>query len=385
MNRSATDHPLSTGSARYRQFLRSAFLVSFLFIMLLAGQTESSSALSSLEAGMQAPELDLHDLTGKQYSFDDLKGKKLTVLLFWATWSGNSQKALQQMQKMQQKYHGKGLSLVAVNVDNQQPDTEQLSRIVSFAQKNSISEPLLLDKGLKMFDRYGIVAVPSLLVLDDKRTILRELSGYPLTGSDNLLRYLANVFEGKKDPVVTAEVGYQPDKKAVRLWNMGRNAMKSERTLNRAVAWFEKSIAADPDFIMPYLSLGKLKYRQKQPDEALKWFDAALKIKPDHIKALCLSARIRIEQEDFATAGTLLEKARTVDAAQPVALYLTGLLLLRQKQYQEAFEWFKKSEAQNSPDASFFIYRGELFEAKGDFAAAAADYGKGLEYMVRQP
>ena len=75
--------------------------------------------------------------------------------------------------------------------------------------------------------------------------------------------------EGKKESF-SGERRYQPNKSALRLYNMGKNTRRSGRMADTAEIWFMKAIAADPKFVVPHLSFAKF-YLQKgsvSPDTA---------------------------------------------------------------------------------------------------------------------
>lgn len=353
--------------------------------LVLLNSTVSSSALSSLEVGMEAPEFRLQDVSRKSYRFADLQGEKLTVLVFWATWSGNSQKALRQMQQLQQTYAGSGLSVIAINVDRQELSEDALSGIRQLAERQQIKLPLLVDHGLQVFNSYGVIAVPSLVVVDAKRVIRRELSGYPLVGAAELKQYLEATLENRPLMATQKAVGYQPDKRAVRLWNMGRSSMKSERTAGMAEGWFQKAIAADPAFTLPYLSLGTLYYQQQKLDDARKQFEAVLQRKPDNALALSWLGQLLLELGDLAGAEQRLTAALRADESYLPTYCRLGLVSGRQNKPGQALEWLRQAEARNPRELLVYTCRGQLYEQQGNLVAAAAEYRKALALIVEQP
>jgi tetratricopeptide (TPR) repeat protein len=353
--------------------------------LVLLNSTVSSSALSSLEVGMEAPDFRLHDTAHSAYGFADLKGEKLTVLVFWATWSSNSQKALRQMQELRQTYAGSGLSVIAINVDRQEMNEAVLARIRQLVERQQITLPVLVDQGLRVFNDYGVIAVPSLVVLNEKRVIRRELSGYPLLGAADLKQYLEAALENRPLTATQEVVGYQPDKRAVRFWNMGRSSMKSERTADMAEGWFKKAIAAAPDFTLPYLSLGTLYYRQHRLTEAQQQFEAVLQRKPDNALALGSLGQLALDQGNLAGAEQRLTAALQADESYLPGYYLMGVVKGRQKELEQALVWFRQAEARNPREYRLFVYRGQLFEDQDNLAAAAAEYRKALELIVEQP
>lgn len=353
-------------------------------IILLYGSV-SSSALHSLEVGMEAPDFTLTDLDGGTRTFADIRGEKLTVVLFWATWGENSKKALQQMQGLHQKYRNAGLSVIGINVDKQTITEETLARIREVSAAQKISFPQLVDRGLTTFQGYGIIAVPSTVILDAKRVIRHEMSGFPLMGAAGLTQFLEVAIENKKLPDRVVVTGYQPDKKAVRLWNMGMSSLKSERTASRAKVWFEKAIAADPAFTLPYISLGTLYYKQHNAVEAKKRFEQVLQRKPDHPIALCSLGQILLGEGDLAGAEEKLTRAVRAEESYLPCYYFLGLLKGRQGDAAQALQWFNRAEQLNSRDYKLYLHKGMMYEERNDLPDAVAGYKKALELIIEQP
>jgi len=370
--------PFNTGSFAVR-------LMPLWVLIVLLNTTLSSSALHSLELGMEAPDFSLTDLNGRPHSFPVIKGDKLTIVLFWATWSENSKKALKQMQSLHDKYKDSGLSVIGINVDKQEATDETLGKIRESAKALNISFPLLIDHGLTTFNSYGIIAVPSTLILDNKRIIKYELSGFPLMRVDSLKDFVEVAIENKKIPAEKIEVGYQPDKKAVRLWNMGMSSQKSERNALKSKGWFEKAIAADPAFVLPYISLGNFYYKQHNLVEAKKQFELALQKKPDNAIALSSLGQVLLDEGNFSGAETVLTKAIKVDEAYLPSYYFLGLLRGKQGNPAQVLLLFNQAEQLNPRDYKLFVYKGMAYEELKDLATASASYKKALGLVIEHP
>lgn len=340
--------------------------------------------MRSLELGMEAPDFSLADLNGQKQSIQALKGDKLTIVFFWATWSENSKKALKQMQSLHNKYKDSGLSVIGINVDKQEVTDETLGKIKDTVKSLNVSFPLLVDSGLITFNNYGIIAVPSTLILDNNRVIKYELSGFPLMGVDSLKDFVEVVIENKKMPTESVAMDYQPDKKAVRLWNMGMSSQKSERNALKSKGWFEKAIAADPAFVLPYISLGTFYYKQHNLVEAKKQFELALQKKPDHAIALSSLGQVLLDEGNFTDAENVLTKAIKADEAYLPSYYFLGLLRGKQGNPAQALLMFNQAEQHNPRDYKIFVYKGMAYEELKDPTKASASYKKALELIIEQ-
>jgi len=161
-------------------------------------------ALDGIQPGMEAPELTLENLSGESQALSDLDGKRLTVLVFWSTWSSNSGKLLARMEGLHRKYVDQGLSVVAVNVENQEINEADLAGIKGMVEQQGLTFPVLLDRGLKAFHDFGVIAVPTTVVLDCSRIVKEKLPGMPLMAFEELFDSLVAAME--HEPETTAEI-----------------------------------------------------------------------------------------------------------------------------------------------------------------------------------
>ncbi len=205
------------------------------------------ATLQGLQPGMEGPEFSLKTVGGEARSFADLKGEKLTMLVFWSTWSSKSEKALARMEKLYEKYQGQGLAIVGVNADEPRISDKTVADMKAVQEKLKIGFPMLLDQGLAAFHEYGVIALPTTIVLDKERVLRYELSGFPLVGAETLVDFVVATIEGKKTPRIEEKARYQPNKIALRFYNMGKTPLKSKRMAESAGIWFNRLCVAPPE------------------------------------------------------------------------------------------------------------------------------------------
>lgn len=364
-------------------FRQKTGLIIFVVTVALLQSTISTSALKILGVGTEAPDFTLQDFSGDKQSFSTLKGDKLTLLLFWASWSRQSEKALKQVEKLHTQYKDKGLSVIGINVERQNINAETMAAIKGVADTLQLSFPNLIDPGLGTFHDYGVIAVPATVILDKDRKIRFEMSGFPLVGTREMLHFLAADIEGRTAPAEVAEkTGYQPDKKAVRSWNMGLKALKSKRMAHTAEMWFKKAISADPDFLLPHISLGTFYKEQGDLAQAREQFQQALTRKPDNAAALSKMGLLLMEEGSIPAAREMLEKAVKVDEAYTPGYYYLGYLTGKEGDPQKAAELFARAEEINPMDYRINVYRGMMFEEQNNLEQAATSYKNALKQVL---
>ena len=82
--------------------------------------------------------------------------------------------------------------------------------------------PVLLDDGLRTFNRHGIVALPSTVVIGSKGKVLFRLAGYPLVGRENLFDLLEAAFQRGKETPSVKTTGSKPHPAATRYYGLAR-------------------------------------------------------------------------------------------------------------------------------------------------------------------
>ena len=98
---------------------------------------------------------------------------KATLLDFWATWCGTCRQTLPILESIYSKLGGQGLEIIGIADEN-------LSTLNAFYEKQHRSPyPLYRDATKELWRRYGIHAVPTLMLLDSEGYIKGVWSGVP--------------------------------------------------------------------------------------------------------------------------------------------------------------------------------------------------------------
>jgi tetratricopeptide (TPR) repeat protein len=338
----------------------------------------AAATLQELQVGMEVPEISLRTISGETRKFADLRGERLTILFFWSTWSKNSAKGLARMEKLHRQYGDKGLSIIGINADGQSINGNTIEAIKEMTGPLKITFPILMDQGLGAFRDIGVIALPTTVILDRDRIIRYELSGYPLVGAEEMADFVAAAMDGKKPVVLAGKKGYQPDKNALRLYNMGRNTLKTRRMAYMAEGWFKKAIAADPRFVQPHLSLGKLYLQRGEIPAAKAQYEQSLAKEPDNVIALCEMGMIIANEGKTDQGMALFEKSLKSDDAYTPCYYYRGYLLGKRGNQGEAQKMFDAAMAINPNDIGIRIYKARMYEENGMPQNAAEEYRKAL-------
>jgi len=116
------------------------------------------------------PDIGLADLKGQVHSLKSFRGA-VTILNFWATWCGPCKWELPELQKLSNELGGKGLVVLALNVD----DTPM--RVERFVEYSKLTLPVFLIDG-RTQGGLGIDRIPFTVLLDREGNVVRAYPGY---------------------------------------------------------------------------------------------------------------------------------------------------------------------------------------------------------------
>jgi thiol-disulfide isomerase/thioredoxin len=96
---------------------------------------------------------------------------RVVLLDFWATWCVPCRIVMPKLGALQARYGGQGLSVLGVSAEDAQ-------EVASFAQRMPPRYAVAVDKHAQTTRSYGVVSLPTLIVID-KRGVVRDVSvGY---------------------------------------------------------------------------------------------------------------------------------------------------------------------------------------------------------------
>lgn len=119
-------------------------------------------------AGVQAQEFSLENLNGKQIQLSHYKGERV-LINFWATWCPPCRAEMPAMQELYEKYKDR-IEFLAINID---PEND----VKGYVNEMKLTFPILLDKTGAVNERYGIISIPTTLLVDEKGTIIKKQIG----------------------------------------------------------------------------------------------------------------------------------------------------------------------------------------------------------------
>jgi peroxiredoxin len=111
-----------------------------------------------------APAFSLPDIEGKTLSSAAFKDQ-LLLINFWATWCAPCREEMPALDRLQQKYKQKGLTVIGIAIDSDQTVVKQ------FLNTAKIHFPILHDPTMTTHDTYKVFSYPTTFLVDRKGII----------------------------------------------------------------------------------------------------------------------------------------------------------------------------------------------------------------------
>ncbi len=122
-------------------------------------ETTSQETASQETAAPTTADFRLPDLDGNSVGPPDFAGK-VVVAEFWATWCAPCRVQAKMLDKLFHEVDPDDVQFLAINVG------ESAAKISPYLEKTPFPYPVLLDEGDQLMERYRLIGLPTILVVD---------------------------------------------------------------------------------------------------------------------------------------------------------------------------------------------------------------------------
>lgn len=132
------------------------------FILGLAGATlalASGLAGSAASTSQAAPDFTLRTFDGRNVRLQELRGQ-VVMVNFWASWCAPCRVEMPHLNRLADKYHTSGFTLLGVNVD------DDLKNGSAAAAKMGVHFPVLHDADKRVVKMYDVATMPTTVLID---------------------------------------------------------------------------------------------------------------------------------------------------------------------------------------------------------------------------
>jgi tetratricopeptide (TPR) repeat protein len=246
--------------------------------------------------------------------------------------------------------------------------------------------PVIMDKNLDIFYEYGVVAVPSVAILDADKVIRAAPSGYSYTIRDRLTESVESVLGliSEEDVTVAVKPAYQPKLKASRYYNLAVQ-LTNQRLFEAALAKIDLATEADPRFSAPLNLRGQIRLQLGEPGPALDDLKRAVELDSSSVSARTGLGRALMETGDTTAALEQIEIALAMDPAYTLALQDKGICLAAMQKTDDAVAALKEAIELYPQDPQLFYSIGRIYRESGSTSNAVESYQKALQMLFPRP
>ncbi|HEX7079688.1 MAG TPA: TlpA disulfide reductase family protein [Gammaproteobacteria bacterium] len=140
-------------------------------VLLASSALLATAAVAADQLSGPAPDFTLRSRSGETISLSDLKGQ-VVMINFWATWCGPCRQEMPHLEALHQRYHDLGFTLLGVNVE------EDSRGVEAFLEETPVSFDILYDPANEVSELYGVIAMPSTVMIDRKGNLRFIHHGY---------------------------------------------------------------------------------------------------------------------------------------------------------------------------------------------------------------
>ena len=134
-------------------------------------------------AGGQVVNFRLNDLNNRPRSFSELRGDKLTLIDFWATWCRPCLRAIPELNRIHEIYGDRGVNIIGVNCDG----PRSISKVLPLTRSLQVSYPVVTDMNADLMKSLNLSAFPTLLLADREGKVLWVHEGF-IPGDEELIK-----------------------------------------------------------------------------------------------------------------------------------------------------------------------------------------------------
>jgi thiol-disulfide isomerase/thioredoxin len=162
---------------------------------------ERNRKMENILIGAQAPDFKAIDLKKQIVTLSQFKGKSVVLLDFWASWCVPCRESIPHLKKIYNKYHSKGLEVVAVSEDMNRKawidaviqDSTGMWYHIPVAERYAEGPSQITNDDI--YQNYFVQAIPVTMLIDKNGRIIFRHVGYSKESESLLDKQLSQLFD----------------------------------------------------------------------------------------------------------------------------------------------------------------------------------------------
>jgi len=374
-----------------QEILRRSLRLIIIPLLIIASVfliPQNSVALIGLDEGDLPKDIELRDVDGITVNVTKHFGKTPVIIVFWEqnlskSFINYSLDVMRFLNEQYEKYHeSEGLEVFGIYtpVEEDAVPASEFAAVRNMIKMNKIKFPVLMDRRFEMFREYGVVALPSTIMVNIKGKIEFIYPSFPLVAkkvfTENI-EALVGIVKPAEESV--AEKEKDADTKARRLYHYALQMYK-KGLLEQALSPLKKSIALESDLAWSHNLMGIILWKNGNFDGAVNEFKEAIRIDRRNAQAHFNYGLLLFESGKLNEAEKQLDISMAIDDKVSETHYVLGLLYKKRESYDEAVKKLRRAiSIYEEKNAAIMVYDrasfhrisayyilSELYADKGD-------------------
>jgi thiol-disulfide isomerase/thioredoxin len=158
-------------------------------ILIMACAIFSFTSLSA----QNVKNFELKDIENNIRNYNELKGEKLTLIDFWATWCKPCNKAIPELNKIYEIFKKQGVEIIGINCDG----PRSISKVAPLSKSLKIQYPVLIDINSEIKTELNILALPTLLIVDANNKVVWIHEGFVSGDTEIIIAEIEKLLKAK--------------------------------------------------------------------------------------------------------------------------------------------------------------------------------------------
>lgn len=139
---------------------QTTLIIASFITLSLSAQTVSDFSLTNIEK--------------ETVTYEQIKGEKLTIIDFWATWCQPCRSSIPKINKLYETFKDQGLQIIGISIDS----PRNQAKVGPFSNALGIKYPVLLDPDQEVSDRFNFSSIPIMFFINANNEIVFTHEGY---------------------------------------------------------------------------------------------------------------------------------------------------------------------------------------------------------------
>ena len=145
------------------------------FSALLTFLLGCPSSQEPTRTNQMAPDFSLKTIDGEDISQNSYRDKKVVHLVFWATWCPSCLMEIPKLKKLHEAIGDKPYEIVSIDVGV----NDSVKKVRQVQERYQLSYKMLFDEEGEVSKKYGVMGIPTQIIIDKKGNIQNEFTQLP--------------------------------------------------------------------------------------------------------------------------------------------------------------------------------------------------------------